>query len=278
VRRHRRHEARAEDLDANSGGDIWTDVKQQRSKIVAVDQEESALWLLTKSNEGFFNNAVGRIAGVTPAETRACLLRAAADVFAARGYEGTRVADIAAAAGVSNGALYAHFATKAELLVAALRAHGRRVLADLVAADLGRPVTELLLQVGRCLPRQHGGDSYLAVEALMAARRDDEVAELAREYTSERADWLAALVLAGQARGEIDGGLSPHAVAHFCLLLAFGSSLLTADMHAVDDAQWGALLARVVSALVPIPPTTKPRRSTVKPPDRVGPGRRGTGP
>jgi AcrR family transcriptional regulator len=233
-------------------------VKRLRNKIVSVGGERRALRLLTKSNEGFFNYAMGRIAGVTPAETRACLLRAAADVFAARGYEGTRVADIAAAAGVSNGALYAHFATKAELLVAALRAHGRRVLADLVAADPGRPVTDLLLQVGRCLPRRHGGDSYLAVEALIAARRDDEVAGLAREYTGERADWLAALVLAGQASGELDPGLSPHAVAHFCLLLAFGSSVLTADMHAVDDAQWSALLARVVSALVPVPPTPKP--------------------
>jgi hypothetical protein len=48
---------------------------------------------------------MGRIAGVTAAETRERLLRAAADVFAERGYDGTRVADIAAAAGVSNGAL-----------------------------------------------------------------------------------------------------------------------------------------------------------------------------
>jgi len=78
---------------------------------------------------------MGRIAGVTAAETRQRLLRAAADVFAERGYDGTRVADIAAAAGVSNGALYAHFGSKAELLVDALRTHGRRLLADVFAAD-----------------------------------------------------------------------------------------------------------------------------------------------
>lgn len=35
------------------------------------------------------------------------------------GYDGTRVADIAAAAGVSNGALYAHFGSKTDLLSAA---------------------------------------------------------------------------------------------------------------------------------------------------------------
>src|SRR5215469_10328835 len=115
---------------------------------------------------------MGRIAGVTAAETRDRLLRAAADEFAVRGYDGTRVADIAAAAGVSNGALYAHFASKAELLLAALRAHGPRVLADLLAADPSRPVTDLLLQVGRSLAVCRDPREYLAVEALVAARRD----------------------------------------------------------------------------------------------------------
>jgi AcrR family transcriptional regulator len=212
-------------------------------------------------NEESFNDLMGRVAGVTSAETRARLLRAAADVFAARGYDGTRVADIAAAAGVSNGALYAHFGSKAELLVASLRAHGGRVLADLLAADPGRPVTDLLLQAGRCLPRHREDRSYLAVEALIAARRDDDVAGPMREYTSERAGWLAGLVLAGQARGELDPALPPDALAHFCLLLALGSSLLTADLHAVDEAEWSALLARVVSALSPAPGTARAGRA-----------------
>jgi len=194
---------------------------------------------------------MGRVAGVTSAETRARLLRAAADAFAAHGYDGTRVADIAAAAGVSNSALYAHFGSKAELLVASLRAHGGRVLADLLAADPERPVADLLLQAGRGLPRHRDDRSYLAVEALVAARRDDGVAAPMRAYTSERAGWLAGLVLAGQAGGDLDPSLSPDALAHFCLLLAFGSSLLTAELHAVDAAEWSALLERVVRALAP---------------------------
>lgn len=196
---------------------------------------------------------MGRIAGVTSAETRARLLRAAADVFAARGYDGTRVADIAAAAGVSNGALYSHFSSKAELLVAALRAHGRRVLADLLAADPSRPVTDLLLQVGRSLPRRQDNRGYLVTEALIAARRDEEVAGPMREYIGERAGWLAGLVQAGQAEGALDPALSPGALAHFCLLLSLGSSLLPEDLHAVDDAEWAALLTRVVSVLAPPP-------------------------
>src|SRR5277367_8128 len=101
--------------------------------------------------KGILIARMGRIAGVTAAETRDRLLRAAADVFAERGYDGTRVADIAAAAGVSNGALYAHFESKADLLVDALRTHGRLLLADMFAADPSQSITNLLLVIGRWL-------------------------------------------------------------------------------------------------------------------------------
>jgi AcrR family transcriptional regulator len=192
---------------------------------------------------------MGRIAGVTATETRERLLRAAAEVFAERGYDGTRVADIAAAAGVSNGAMYAHFASKADLMVDALRTHGRRQLSDLLAADPGRSVTDLLLVIGRWLPRRRDARGYLIVEALVAARRDEDVARPMRDYVGERADWLAQLMRVAQNDGEIDPGLSPNALAHFCLLLAMGSALVPPDLHAVDDQEWSALLARIVTAL-----------------------------
>lgn len=192
---------------------------------------------------------MGRIAGVTAAETRERLLSAAAAVFAERGYDGTRVADIAAAAGVSNGALYAHFGSKAELLVDALRTHGRRTLADLFAADPDRSVTELLLVIGRSLPRRSGPEDDLIVEGLVAARRDADVASPMHDYMDERADWLVELIRAAQADGELDQALSPDALAHFCLLLAMGSALVTPDLHPVDDEEWSTVLGRVVAGL-----------------------------
>jgi AcrR family transcriptional regulator len=194
---------------------------------------------------------MGRIAGVTAAETRERLLRAAADVFAERGYDGTRVADIAAAAGVSNGALYAHFPSKADLLVDALRTHGRRLLADLFAADPDRSITELLLAIGRWLPRRRDPRGYLIVEALVAARRDQDVAGPMRDYIGERAGWLSELVRLAQAGGELDPVLSPNALAHFCILLAMGSALVPPSLHAVGEDEWAALLARLAAALTP---------------------------
>ena len=220
---------------------------------------------------------MGRIAGVAAEQTRERLLRAAADVFAERGYDGTRVADIAAAAGVSNGALYAHFGSKAELLTGALRAHGRRTLAEMFAADPDRSVTELLLEAGRCLPRNSDARSYLIVEALVAARRDEDVAGPMRDYIGERATWLAGLMRVAKHDGELDPALSPDALAHLCLLLAMGSALVTPDLHAVDDGEWAALLARVVTAMAPRaaagpPQATAPSSLTGPPPELPQPG------
>jgi AcrR family transcriptional regulator len=194
---------------------------------------------------------MARTAGATAAGTTERLLRAAADVFGARGYDGTRVSDIALAAGLSNGAMYAYFGSKAELLVGALRAHGRRLLSDLVAAEPDRSISELLQVSGRRLRRRRSADGWLVIEALVAARRDADVADAMRGYVAERVEWLTDLVRTAQATGELDPALPPAAVAHFCLSLAVGTALVAPDLDDVDEQEWATFLARLVPALAP---------------------------
>jgi AcrR family transcriptional regulator len=194
---------------------------------------------------------MARTAGATAAGTTERLLRAAADVFGARGYDGTRVSDIALAAGLSNGAMYAYFGSKAELLVGALRAHGRRLLSDLVAAEPDRSISELLQVSGRRLRRRRSADGWLVIEALVAARRDADVADAMRGYVAERVEWLTDLVRTAQATGELDPALPPAAVAHFCLSLAVGTALVAPDLDDVDEEEWATFLARLVPALAP---------------------------
>jgi ferredoxin/AcrR family transcriptional regulator len=152
---------------------------------------------------------------------------------------------------VSNGALYAHFASKAELLIAALHTHGRRLLSQMLAADPDRPVTDVLLHIGQGLLEPRDTNGFLIIEALVAARRDQDVASPMRDYIGERADWLTGLIELAQSAGELDRGLSPTALAHFCLLLSMGSGLITPDLHEVDEAGWAALLTRVIEGLSP---------------------------
>src|SRR5581483_4024154 len=99
---------------------------------------------------------MGRIAGVKPEETRERLLDAAARVFELKGYDGATVSLIAQEAGVTSGAIYAHYGSKADLLAAAT----------------------VLATLGKRLASRDPHESALLVEALLAARRDPELADI----------------------------------------------------------------------------------------------------
>ena len=71
--------------------------------------------------------------------TRQDLLAAATTVFAAHGYDGASVDDVAAAAGYTKGAVYSHFSSKADLFLALFRARVEAARAD----PLGTTVTTL---------------------------------------------------------------------------------------------------------------------------------------
>ncbi|HUC04557.1 MAG TPA: TetR/AcrR family transcriptional regulator [Acidimicrobiales bacterium] len=61
------------------------------------------------------------------AETRAKLLRSALRLFSERGFHGAGTNDIAGAAGLSGPSIYRHFASKEEILVAAVLEGSRRL-------------------------------------------------------------------------------------------------------------------------------------------------------
>ena len=93
------------------------------------------------------------------ARTRAALVDAAAFVFAARGFEGATMDEIAAEAGFTRGAVYSNFADKADLFLAVL---DERLEAR--AAEVGG------LLEGAAGP----GDFFVALAAADAGRGDEE--------------------------------------------------------------------------------------------------------
>jgi len=195
---------------------------------------------------------MGRITGVSAAETRARLLSSAAAAFQAQGFEGTRVADIAAGAGVSNGALYSHFSSKTELLAEALRDHGPNELAALFLDDPNRTVVDLLVTLGEGLVQRSPDRGALIIEALVAARRDGDVAAMMGGHLRERDEWLIDIIRAGQADGTVAADVSPAVVSRYCLMLLVGSILLpAAGLDPIDEGEWAALIARLGDALRP---------------------------
>ena len=96
--------------------------------------------------------AVRMTRGERQAQTRSVLLEAARAAFLAHGYDGASLAQIAEAAGVTTGAVYANFADKDDLLFAVF--DGRAVdsirgQSEIAAADL--PLDDALRAIARFL-------------------------------------------------------------------------------------------------------------------------------
>jgi AcrR family transcriptional regulator len=86
---------------------------------------------------------------VRTAETRAALIKAARDAFTRDGYAATGTPDIVAAAGVTRGALYHHFADKAALFEAVVEAELIAIAAEIEAgADAINDPIEALIEGG----------------------------------------------------------------------------------------------------------------------------------
>ena|SRR5207248_1948092 len=195
---------------------------------------------------------MGRIAGVTAEETRERLLDAAARVFELKGYDGATVSLIAQEAGVTTGAIYAHYGSKAELLAAAVHAHGERATASLFPPGRRADAPTVLATLGRRLASRDPHESALLVEALLAARRDPELADVLASAIAGRESVMTALVAHAQDASELRADVSAAAAARFTLMLGLGSAIAASlGLPAVDRAEWSALIQRVVDAFTP---------------------------
>ena len=176
------------------------------------------------------------------ATIRERLIDAATEVFAEKGYDGTRVADIAKRAGLSTGAIYSQFENKSDLLLTAL--------SERVAAESDQAYSRL-----RELPyeqalfatasRYSGPRAGLWLEALAAAERDESLAERLRDSLVEREQESIAYVERAQHRGLANPELSAAAVARLHMVLRIGSHVLTRLRVApVDPAESSRSSAR----------------------------------
>src|SRR5271165_1096743 len=85
----------------------------------------------------------------TRAETRARIVKAAGEVFAARGFDGASVDDVAMAAGLTKGAIYSSFASKDELFYALMQDRiGERLALVEAAVDREGTLLEMTRDAG----------------------------------------------------------------------------------------------------------------------------------
>jgi AcrR family transcriptional regulator len=195
---------------------------------------------------------MGRRAGVTAEETRAALLEAAITVLLSRGYEGARVSEIAREAGLTTGAMYSHFPSKADLMSAAIEAHAPLAIRRLLAADGEVSVIDAVRELGTSLPDELVRTAPLLLELVVASGRDPEVAGIVTRGLSEREATIAEIAGLAQRNGELDAALDVDALARFVLVLGVGALVLAVvDLDPVDPAAWRTVLDRMLDAARP---------------------------
>lgn len=152
-----------------------------------------------------------------PAEKRKRqIIESARAVFASQSYAKVGTADLAKAAGISEPALYRHFAGKKELFVATLRTTAPRLLAvwEEIACDYEDPV-DTLWAIGVHYYDHldsHSANMKLQFRALSEAD-DPEIQTALRETFEAFVEFIADTLDEGKARGIVRADLDTRMVA-----------------------------------------------------------------
>ena len=149
----------------------------------------------------------------TAEDKRTQILHAAVRVFAAEGYEATRVGDIATEAGVAYGLVYHYFGSKDAVLEAVFREQWGRLLAALaLAVETGEDAGEQLELIVKIVLRSWRDDPdlvrLLVREITRSPHIQDELDEIGEAFAT-----FQRVIERGQQEGTFRGDVDPQIAA-----------------------------------------------------------------
>jgi AcrR family transcriptional regulator len=218
------------------------------------------LWRMSDVNDG---TAPGGVSTRTPpparvrrpgrAAVRRRLLDAALQVFAERGYASANLDQVAAAAGLTKGAIYSNFASKDDLFFAMMHDQAnRRVEAVRVALEAGEGAAggeQSLHDIGRLLTAAFTEQRSWQLVFLDFWRRAVQDDAVRAQFVAQRRALRAAI--AGRVRQVLGrapapGGLTVEDIVTVVLALSNGLAIeLYTDPGAVSDGLFGRVLAQL---------------------------------
>jgi AcrR family transcriptional regulator len=192
------------------------------------------------------------------------VLRAAGEVVATRGVEGTRFSDVSAASGVPVSTLQYYFGNREDMIIATLRHVGAEEVA-LLHRTLDKvpdaPAWEQLVGLIEIGVAQHPGRPAhtwrLWVELWRAALRDEELRTDALDVAHRWRQLLVKVIERGQRNGEFREDVSAVTVAHQTMCLIDGVGIPAA----LDDPAITSPVALVTEAVAALLGSGSTRRS-----------------
>ena len=184
------------------------------------------------------------------AATRERILTSAERLFAERGFSGVSMPAIAAAAGITAGAIYKHFQSKEQLFFLIVRRAVEATPTTQEGEGLAGPAAMARI-VAAYTTRRLKRVRQLAVEIHYAAAQDPQVRRLLRTSVDSEIGGMAAQLAAAQAIGEIDAGIDPQLTAAAIMTLIMGlmhAETLTPQL--VGDSAWQRFIEGIVERLL----------------------------
>ena len=190
---------------------------------------------------------------LTNSELSDRLLAAAADLFAEKGYEQAGVAEIARRAGVTTGAIYSRYTGKADLLQDAVKNHAPTEITRLLRAeDNDQSPKDILADMGEHLLDDLHESTGIFIEALVAARRDPDLAIVLHQLATQEGEQVKKILEAAKTSGSIDQDLDNLALVRLAHAIGYGMNvtrLLGLELPTKDS--WTDVIDRVINSFAP---------------------------
>jgi AcrR family transcriptional regulator len=188
--------------------------------------------------------------------TRERLLEAARELFTTTGYHDTTTPILARRAGVAEGTIYRHFASKQALLNAAYQETQRwgSGMVREVSGGGSRSVGERLGSLGRAWLEKAESDPA-RIRLLLAWRLPRELDELSRAAASEMRTGIEHLIALGKQQGSVRAGVVELWAAVWLALVTFAVEKVAnrewpahhPHAQATLDAAWEAIAWRPIT-------------------------------
>jgi len=192
---------------------------------------------------------MGKVSEAHLEARRRSIIDAASSVFSRKGVDSATMADVAAVAGISPGAIYRYFTNKEDLARGCLEESAHGILDQWLqrpdsSEDPAGELDELARLTFSLLndPAERS-ESVLAVERLLTLTRENDES-MRREFRSEFKGVISGIesrLRLVQAAGQLSPAVDVHAVAGMLFSLYWGARLVRMVLPDIDtDGQWAA--------------------------------------
>lgn len=171
--------------------------------------------------------------------TRERILGAAARLFAERGFSRVSMPEIAEASGITAGAIYKHFKSKADLLFQVVTRAVQSIPLFVQAAESRRDATALPRLAAVYTEPEVKLLRQLSIEMHSAAGRDSKVERVLAQSNRLAIERMTESIAAAQREGKLDCTLDPAFVASAISVFIMGlTHMETLLPNLVGDSGW----------------------------------------